>query len=303
MHGRREQSDGRRVTDAPSGHRPPLYSLTSATPPRPFNQRSRSPRASEARHLHRTARAVRPDRARPAPQARGGYKDTVTVHFAHHLLVFLGPNSPLFAGGRAQPGAPHWYNGTALRERHRLYRLPPRLALGLFSCRTPADGDEPECGAPRPAANATARTVDRAELRRRGGGDRFPARLVEVVAGAPRETCDAACARAGGRVCAEWAAAFAHAATRVRVGDAAGDAAYRRREFPACTADEFLGPLLHSPRWDLPALESGAGPDKPMTVGPMRIFRCDAVPRRRVRRVCPCLNRTAAEARGSVGLF
>lgn len=158
-------------------------------------------------------------------KVRGAYKDTAMIHVAHHLLIFLGPQSP-FLNNTAQ-----------LKNKYLQYRLPFLLVRGLFSCQSKSQGYEPECGIPLGVQNRSIRP-SKAELKRREAGNRFPRLLVEVVAGGPGESCDGAC-NGVNRACFEWGAIYAQVATHVRLGN---KTVYHPRMFEQCKPNSVYGP-------------------------------------------------------------
>jgi hypothetical protein len=215
-------------------------------------------------------------------KVRSAYKDTALVHVAHHLLIFLGPQSPFL--NRTE----------ALRKKYLKYRLPSNIAVGLFSCH------DPECGQPLGAQNST-RSIrpDKAELKRRADGNRYPKLLVEVVAGGPGESCDIACSRVS-RQCFEWGAIYAQMATHVRLDNAT---VYRPRVFEPCIFNYVFGPILPVARSDLPIMDAMARTNDSIRLGSVRLFRCEVTTSLDSRRVCPCFDSTAAAVHGNVRLF
>jgi hypothetical protein len=213
-------------------------------------------------------------------KVKGAYKDTTLVHVAHHLLIILGPQSPFLK------------RTEELQKKYLQYRLPSKIAVGLFSCQ------DPECGQPAQNTNISYRP-DQAELKRREAGNRYPKLLVEVVAGGPGESCDIACSRVN-RQCLEWGAIYAQMATHVRLGNVT---VYRPRVFVPCTFNYVFGPMLPFTRSDLPTMDVRARSGDSIRLGSVRLFRCEVPTSLDNRRVCPCFNSTAAAIRGSMGLF
>ena len=210
------------------------------------------------------------------------------IHVAHHLLIFLGPQSP-FLNSTAQ-----------LKDQYLQYRLPFQLVRGLFSCQSKSQGHSsyPECGLPLGVQNRSFRP-NKVELKRREAGNRFPQLLVEVVAGGPGESCDRAC-NGVNRTCFEWGAIYAQIATHVRLDN---KTVYRPRVFERCKPDSVYGPMLPVSRSDLPIMGALARHNDSIRLGSVRLFRCDVSTSLGHRRVCPCFNSTAAAVHGSVGLF
>ncbi len=219
-------------------------------------------------------------------KVRGAYKDTTLIHVAHHLLIFLGPQSP-FLNRKAK-----------LKEKYRQNQLPSRMARGLFSCHTKDQGQDPECGRRQGTKNTTF-PPSKAELKRRVAGNRYPKMLVEVVAGRQGESCDAACVSVN-RTCFEWGAIYAQMATHVLLDNIT---VYRSREFEPCTPNSVYGPMLPVSRSDLPSINALARPSDSIRLGSVRLFRCEVPTSFDSRRVCPCFNSTAAAQHGNMGLF
>jgi hypothetical protein len=218
-------------------------------------------------------------------KVRGAYKDIALVHVAHHLLIFLGPQSPFL--NRTE----------ALRKKYLQYRLPSKKALGLFICHSNEQGYDPECGQPLGAKNSNGSTQpDKADLT---DGNKYPKLLVEVVAGGPGESCDIACSRVN-RQCFEWGAIYAQMATHVRLDNIT---VYRSRVFEPCIIKPAYGPILDIARSDLPIMDAIARTNDSIRLGSVRLFRCEVTTSLDSRRVCPCFNSTAAAIHGSAGLF
>lgn len=218
-------------------------------------------------------------------KVKGYYKNAVLIHVAHHLLILVGPASPLL---RLSP---------LLSTKHAAQKLPPQMARWLFVCE--GYGDEPRCGMV-PPYNAILQATN-LELRNRNLGIRYPADLVEVAAGEPGKSCDTVC-KGLDRVCAEWGAIFVQKATHVLV--ARGNwSEYWDRQFARCEMSDIYGPLMSVVRSDLPVIDFRAGANGPMVLGPPRLFRCDSPTAHSLKRVCPCFNKTAAMVSGGAGLF
>jgi hypothetical protein len=218
-------------------------------------------------------------------KVRSAYKDTALVHVAHHLLIFLGPKSSFL--NRTE----------ALHKKYRQYSLPPKTAVGLFSCQSKAQDHDPECGQPLGAHNSIH--PNKVDLAHQAAGNRYPELLVEVVAGGPGESCDIVCSSVN-RQCFEWGAIYAQMATHVRLDNIT---VYRPRVFEPCTLSSIYGPMLPVARSDLPTMDALTGTNTSIRLGSVRLFRCDVPTSLDSRRVCPCFNRTAAAVHGNVGLF
>jgi hypothetical protein len=204
-------------------------------------------------------------------KVRGAYKDTALVHVAHHLLIFLGPQSPFL--NRTE----------ALQKKYLQYSLSSKAAVGLFTCHT-------ECGAKNSGRSIQPDKAFSADE------NRYPKLLVEVVAGEPGESCDIACSSVK-RQCFEWGAIYAQMATHVLLHNST---VYRHRVFEPCTVKPAHGPMLAVARSDLPTM---AMSNESIRLGSVRLFRCDVPTNLDSRRVCPCFNSTTAAIHGSVDLF
>ncbi len=223
-------------------------------------------------------------------KVRGGYKDTVLVHVAHHLLVFLGPHSPLL-------------NNTELLEKYLHFRLPSKDAVRLFSCRSPADQDESECGrlvaAQGPESqNMSFKTSKDIDFHL-ASGYKYPQQLVQVVVGRAGEDCGMVCSRVD-RSCAEWGGIYSQMATHMLLDNST---LYRSRIFEPCKAHGVYGPILRQARSDLPIIDARIRDSDPVRLGSVRLFRCNTSTDSSNRRLCPCFNKTYAAVLGGLGLF